>query len=119
MLLEQNVSELNADSKPEKKQKGNRHEQYSGSSSSHKPWWHAHGRLLQLLLIHEVWLLLQHTNVLLNVFCQRLDRSYGTHLLKQRRYWVIAGQLSTRAEVGHSRFDACHLYYLLMIATVT
>ncbi|CAN0252340.1 unnamed protein product [Pylaiella littoralis] len=44
--------------------------------------------------VHEVWLLLQHANILLNPLCQRLDRSYGVALLKRRLYWVIAGVLA-------------------------
>ncbi|CAM9535527.1 unnamed protein product, partial [Hapterophycus canaliculatus] len=44
--------------------------------------------------VHEVWLLLQHANILLNPLCQRLDRSYGVALLRRRLYWVIAGVLA-------------------------
>lgn len=32
--------------------------------------------------VHEVWLLLQHANILLNPLCQRLDRSYGVALVR-------------------------------------
>ncbi|CAM9724028.1 unnamed protein product, partial [Choristocarpus tenellus] len=46
------------------------------------------------IFIHELWVCLQHANVLLNPFCQRLDRNYGIALLKRRMYWVIAGVLS-------------------------
>ncbi|KAG5175105.1 hypothetical protein JKP88DRAFT_203862 [Tribonema minus] len=59
--------------------------------------WHAQDgtlqRLVALLLVHEVWVMLQHLNVLLNPLCQRLDRGYGISLLKKRQYWVIAGVL--------------------------
>ncbi|CAE7937963.1 unnamed protein product [Symbiodinium sp. KB8] len=30
-----------------------------------------------VLFLHEAWVMLQHANVLLNPFCQRLDRRYG------------------------------------------
>eukprot|EP00752_Nemacystus_decipiens_P001332 g1322.t1 len=50
--------------------------------------------LAVMTFVHEVWLLLQHANILLNPLCQRLDRSYGVALLKRRLYWVIAGVLS-------------------------
>lgn len=32
--------------------------------------------------VHEVWLCLQHANILLNPLCQRLDRSYGVALVR-------------------------------------
>lgn len=31
--------------------------------------------------VHEVWLCLQHANILLNPLCQRLDRRYGVALV--------------------------------------
>lgn len=34
--------------------------------------------------VHEVWLLLQHANILLNPCCQRLDRSYGVALVRKQ-----------------------------------
>lgn len=34
-----------------------------------------------MTFVHEVWLLLQHANILLNPLCQRLDRSYGVALV--------------------------------------
>ncbi|KAJ1488716.1 hypothetical protein T484DRAFT_1782529 [Baffinella frigidus] len=49
--------------------------------------------LLTVVFIHEVWLFMQHANVLLNPYLQRLDRKYGIALLRQRMYWVIAGVL--------------------------
>ena len=48
---------------------------------------------LWLLFVHEAWLFMQHANVLLNPYLQRLDRNYGIALLKRRLYWVIAGVL--------------------------
>ena len=47
-----------------------------------------------LLLLHEMWIMLQHANILLNPLCQRLDRNFGIALLKQSRFWVIAGVLA-------------------------
>jgi hypothetical protein len=47
-----------------------------------------------LLLLHEYWVYLQHSNVLANPFCQRLDRQYGIALLKSNQHWAIAGTLS-------------------------
>ena len=49
---------------------------------------------LQALLFHEVWICLQHGNVLLNPLCQRLDRNYGISLFKNDMVWVIAFTLS-------------------------
>ncbi len=46
-----------------------------------------------ILFIHEVWVFMQHANVLMNPYLQRLDRNYGIALLKKRLYWVIAGVL--------------------------
>lgn len=46
-----------------------------------------------LLLLHEVWVTLQHGNVLLNPFCQRLDRQYGIAMLRRGQHWVIASVL--------------------------
>ena len=40
--------------------------------------------LLTALFIHEVWLFMQHANVLLNPYLQRLDRQYGVALLRRR-----------------------------------
>lgn len=45
---------------------------------------------LTIILIHELWLCLQHSNILLNPLCQRLDRNYGIALLKKRMAWVIS-----------------------------
>ena len=50
--------------------------------------------LFKLLLLHEYWIYLQHSNVLGNPWCQRLDRQYGIALLKQNQHWAIAGTLS-------------------------
>ncbi|EKX44111.1 hypothetical protein GUITHDRAFT_163647 [Guillardia theta CCMP2712] len=47
-----------------------------------------------ILFAHEVWIFMQHANVLLNPYLQRLDRKYGIALLRKRFYWVIAGVLS-------------------------
>ena len=52
------------------------------------------GSAIWLLFIHEAWLFMQHSNVLLNPYLQRLDRQYGISLLKKRFYWVIAGVLA-------------------------
>ena len=49
---------------------------------------------LQALLFHEVWICLQHGNVLFNPLCQRLDRNYGISLFKNDMVWVIAFTLS-------------------------
>lgn len=46
-----------------------------------------------LLFLHEGWVMLQHGNVLLNPFCQHLDRNYGISLLQSGQHWVIAGVL--------------------------
>lgn len=47
--------------------------------------------LLLILLLHEYWVYLQHSNVLANPYCQRLDRQYGIALLKSNQHWAIAG----------------------------
>ena len=39
-----------------------------------------------MLLLHEAWVTLQHGNVLLNPFCQRLDRKYGISMLQKGRF---------------------------------
>jgi NAD(P)-dependent dehydrogenase (short-subunit alcohol dehydrogenase family) len=49
---------------------------------------------LEALLFHEVWICLQHGNVLCNPLCQRLDRNYGISLFKNDMVWVIAFTLS-------------------------
>lgn len=49
---------------------------------------------LESLLFHEVWICLQHANVLFNPLCQRLDRNYGISLFKNDMVWVIAFTLS-------------------------
>ena len=43
-----------------------------------------------VLAVHELWIGLQHANVLMNPLCQRLDRNYGIALLKKNMQWVIA-----------------------------
>ena len=49
------------------------------------------------LLLHEAWVTLQHGNVLLNPFCQRLDRRYGISMLRKGRFGMqICESLSTR-----------------------
>jgi hypothetical protein len=53
-----------------------------------QPWW------ITALFLHEYWVYLQHSNVLANPFCQRLDRQYGIALLKSNQHWAIAGTLS-------------------------
>jgi hypothetical protein len=52
------------------------------------PWW------ITVLFLHEYWVHLQHSNVLANPFCQRLDRQFGIALLKSNQDWAIAGTLS-------------------------
>ena len=46
-----------------------------------------------VLLLHEAWVTFQHGNVLLNPFCQRLDRNYGVAMLRRGQHWVIASVL--------------------------
>lgn len=46
--------------------------------------------LVVATFVHEVWLLLQHANILLNPLCQRLDRTYGVALVSQREKSVNA-----------------------------
>ncbi|CAM9518744.1 unnamed protein product, partial [Sphacelaria rigidula] len=46
------------------------------------------------VFVHEVWVLLQHANILVNPLCQKLDRNYGVALLRKRMYWVIAAVLA-------------------------
>lgn len=48
-----------------------------------------------ILLLHEYWVYLQHTNVLSNPHLQHLDRQYGIALLKNNQHWAIAGTLSS------------------------
>lgn len=38
--------------------------------------------------VHEVWLCLQHANILFNPFCQRLDRRYGVALVSEARSFL-------------------------------
>jgi hypothetical protein len=59
----------------------------NSSGSSNFTW-------VRMLFVHEVWVMLQHLNVLCNPLCQRLDRRYGIALLKRKLYWVIAGMQS-------------------------
>ena len=47
--------------------------------------------LSTMVLLHEYWVYLQHTNVLGNPYCQWLDRQYGIALLKSNQHWAIAG----------------------------
>ena len=39
-----------------------------------------------ILFLHEYWVYLQHSNVLGNPFCQRLDRQYGIALLRSNQH---------------------------------
>ena len=48
-----------------------------------------------ILLLHEYWVYLQHTNVLANPHLQHLDRQYGIALLRNNQHWAIAGTLSS------------------------
>eukprot|EP00438_Fugacium_kawagutii_P024694 Skav235534 [mRNA] locus=scaffold3067:82632:94797:+ [translate_table: standard] len=50
-------------------------------------------KVIAVLLIHEAWVTFQHANVLLNPFCQRLDRRYGVAMLRKGQHWVIASVL--------------------------
>jgi hypothetical protein len=52
------------------------------------------GWALWALVVPEVWVLMQHGNVLLNPYLQRLDRDYGIALLRKRMYSVIAAVLA-------------------------
>lgn len=63
------------------------------SSKSESPS-HLPGILVMILLLHEYWVFLQHSNVFANPFCQHLDRQYGIALLKSNEHWAIAGTLS-------------------------
>ena len=49
-----------------------------------------------LLLLHEAWVTLQHGNVLLNPFCQRLDRNYGISMLQKGRGASAGDKVSGR-----------------------
>ena len=51
-------------------------------------------KFLPVLLFHEYWVYLQHSNVLGNPLCQRLDRQFGIALLRSNQHWSIAGTLS-------------------------
>lgn len=53
----------------------------------------ATGTVPTLLLLHEAWVAFQHGNVLLNPFCQHLDRNYGVAMLRKGQHWVIASVL--------------------------
>jgi hypothetical protein len=57
------------------------------NDSSKSSWW-SNASWVHVLFVHEVWIMLQHLNVLCNPFCQRLDRRYGIALLKKKLYWV-------------------------------
>ena len=46
-----------------------------------------------IFFLHEAWVMLQHGNVLLNPFCQQLDRKYGIAMLQKNQHWVIASVL--------------------------
>ncbi|CAM9355689.1 unnamed protein product [Ectocarpus sp. 6 AP-2014] len=82
------------------KKQEDRNGEEDGSSDGGTWGWARDGRrfgpawLVVATFVHEVWLLLQHANILLNPLCQRLDRSYGIGLLRRRLYWVIAGVLA-------------------------
>jgi hypothetical protein len=51
------------------------------------------------LLLHEYWIYLQHSNVLGNPLCQRLDRQYGIALLRSNQWWSIAVSSSSNFKV--------------------
>lgn len=55
----------------------------------------SYGSMPFVLLLHEYWVYLQHTNVLSNPHLQHLDRQYGIALLKNNQHWAIAGTLSS------------------------
>ncbi|CAM9871186.1 unnamed protein product [Ectocarpus fasciculatus] len=97
--LESDFDDSSIDGEGEKQQEDRNGEE--GGSSGGGTWgWARDGRqfgpawLAVATFVHEVWLLLQHANILLNPLCQRLDRSYGVALLRRRLYWVIAGVLA-------------------------
>lgn len=53
----------------------------------------AAAKVIAVLLVHEAWVTFQHANVLLNPFCQQLDRRYGISMLRKGQHWVIASVL--------------------------
>ena len=57
--------------------------------------------LSTIVLLHEYWVYLQHTNVLANPYCQWLDRQYGIALLKSNQHWAIAGTLYRLTKLAH------------------
>ena len=69
-------------------------EQPSSWSSSYDTAKSATSTFATILLAHEYWVYLQHSNVFGNPLCQRLDRQYGIALLKSNQHWAIAGTLA-------------------------
>jgi len=65
---------------------------HESSSSSSSSWSWVTSWIWCILLLHEYWVYLQHSNVLANPYCQRLDRQYGIALLKSNQHWAIAGR---------------------------
>jgi hypothetical protein len=79
--------------------------------------------LVLLLFINELWLTLQHANVWLNVWVQRLDRDYGIHLIQRGEHMVIAAVLGMywSREIVSMGLSACFINdpYALLVAIVS
>lgn len=61
--------------------------------------------LAVVTFVHEVWLLLQHANILMNPLCQRLDRSYGVALVRmQSRSWCLVLVLVSKKKMRGCRW---------------
>jgi hypothetical protein len=73
---------------------GEKEEDFCLSSQEQQQQQQVSATLASILLAHEYWVYLQHTNVLANPLCQRLDRRYGIALLRSNKHWAIAGTLS-------------------------
>jgi hypothetical protein len=85
--LESSVQQLIGKLSSQEQRQQFKHDEESSDSS----WWSSKFTWVRMLFVHEVWVMLQHLNVLCNPLCQRLDRRYGIALLKRKLYWVIAG----------------------------
>lgn len=88
-----------------------------GGSSGGGTWgWARDGRrfgpawLVVATFVHEVWLLLQHANILLNPLCQRLDRSYGVGLVRLS-CWFALSKVSLVCGRAKSQPDLCCLRF--------
>lgn len=84
---ESDLDDSSVEEEGEKKQEGRNGEEDDSSDGGSWGWARAGRRfgpdwLVVATFVHEVWLLLQHANILLNPLCQRLDRSYGIGLVR-------------------------------------